>query len=80
MLECAMNLLRPVLGILGLAIGFGLYAAAGRYGEPVASILIGLMFVLLGLLAFWYARGERWIQVLGAVLALYGLLRMTVLH
>ncbi len=38
------------------------------------------MFALLGALAFWYAQGERWIQVLGAVLAVYGLLRMTVLH
>ena len=75
-----MNLLRPVLGMLGLAVGFGLYAAANRYGDPVASILIGLMFVVLGALAVWYAKGERWIQVLGAVLALYGLLRMTVLH
>ncbi len=75
-----MNLLRPVLGMLGLAIGFGLYAAAGRYGEPIASLLIGLMFVVLGALAVWYAQGERWIQVLGAVLAVYGLLRMTVLH
>ena len=75
-----MNLLRPVLGMLGLAIGFGLYALAGRYGEPTASILIGLMFVCLGAAAWWYARGERWIQVLGVVLAVYGLLRMTVLH
>ncbi|WP_161883335.1 hypothetical protein [Deinococcus alpinitundrae] len=75
-----MNLLRPVLGMLGLAVGFGLYAAANRYGDPVASLLIGMMFVVLGALAIWYAKGERWIQVLGAVLALYGLLRMTVLH
>ncbi|TSA81387.1 hypothetical protein FNU79_15385 [Deinococcus detaillensis] len=75
-----MNLLRPVMGMLGLAVGFGLYAAAGRYGDPVASILIGLMFVALGGLAIWYAKGERWIQVLGAVLAVYGVLRMTLLH
>ena len=75
-----MNLLRPILGLLGLAIGFGLYAAANRYGDPTASVLIGLMFVLLGILAFWYAQAERWIQVLGVVLALYGLLRMTLLH
>ncbi len=75
-----MNLLRPVLGMLGLAVGFGLYAAANRYGDPVASILIGLMFAGLGSLAIWYAKGERWIQVLGAVLAIYGVLRMTVLH
>ncbi|UWX64704.1 hypothetical protein [Deinococcus rubellus] len=75
-----MNLLRPVLGMLGLAVGFGLYAAANRYGDPVASLLIGLMFIVLGALAIWYAKGERWIQVLGAVLAVYGLLRMTVLH
>ncbi|GAA4016971.1 hypothetical protein GCM10022631_31930 [Deinococcus rubellus] len=66
--------------MLGLAVGFGLYAAANRYGDPVASLLIGLMFIVLGALAIWYAKGERWIQVLGAVLAVYGLLRMTVLH
>ncbi|WP_293913831.1 hypothetical protein [Deinococcus sp.] len=75
-----MDRFRPLLGMLGLAVGFVLYAAAGRFAEPVASALIGLMFVLLGALAFWYAGSERWIQVLGAVLALYGLLRMTVLR
>lgn len=75
-----MNLLRPVLGMLGLALGYGLYQSAARYGDPVASILIGAMFVLLGITAVWYAKGERWIQVLGAVLGVYGLLRMTLLN
>ena len=75
-----MNLWRTVLSTLGLALGFVLYAAAGRAGEPRASVLIGLMFEVLGALALWYAAGERWIQGLGAALCVYGLLRMTVLH
>lgn len=75
-----MNLSRGVLGTLGLVIGFVLYWAAGRLPEPWSSVAVGLCFVALGGLAFWYAAGERWIQVLGAVLALYGLLRATVLN
>lgn len=75
-----MNFSRPVLGFIGLAVGFALYAAAGRFAEPVSSLLIGLMFLVLGGLAVWYAGGERWIQGLGAVLIVYGLLRMTVLR
>ncbi len=66
--------------MLGLAIGFAAYHQAGKLGEPLSSHLIGLMFALLGVLAFWYAQGERWIQVLGGVLLLYGLLRATGWH
>ncbi|MFC4427338.1 hypothetical protein [Deinococcus navajonensis] len=74
------NMLRPVLGTLGLMIGFGLYGLVGKLAEPWQSICIGGLFVLLGALAFWYARGERWIQILGAVIAGYGLLRALILH
>ncbi|MFC4640101.1 hypothetical protein [Deinococcus hohokamensis] len=74
------SLLRPVLGTLGLMIGFGLYALVGRLAEPWQSVCIGALFVGLGVLAFWYARGERWIQILGAVIAAYGLLRALILH
>lgn len=74
------DLLRPMLGGLGVMIGFGLYGLAGKLGEPWQSVFIGVLFVLLGAAAFWYARGERWIQILGAVIAGYGLLRVLVLH
>jgi hypothetical protein len=70
------ELLRPLLGTLGLMIGFGVYAVAGDLPQPWQRLSIGAMFVLLGISAFVYARGERWIQALGGVLALYGLLRM----
>lgn len=66
--------------MLGLIIGFGLYALAGRLPVPWDSVLIGLIFVALGVSAFVYARGERWIQALGLVLTVYGLLRALVLH
>lgn len=69
------DLLRQALSLLGLAIGFGVYQQVGQLGEPLASYLVGLMFAALGALAFWYAQGERWIQVLGAVLLLYGAVR-----
>ena len=72
--------LRPLLGGLGLLIGFALYGAAGKLAEPAQSLVIGAMFALLGVTAFLYARGERWIQVLGALLFGYGLLRAFVLH
>jgi len=73
------DLLRPLLGTLGLMIGFGVYAVAGDLPQPWQRLSIGAMFVLLGISAFVYARGERWIQVLGGVLALYGLLRAFVI-
>ncbi|GGL02215.1 hypothetical protein [Deinococcus radiotolerans] len=74
------DLLRPLLGTLGLLIGFTLYALAGKLAEPWQSVAIGGMFALLGVSAWVYARGERWIQVLGLLLLIYGLLRATVLR
>ncbi|GAA0507953.1 hypothetical protein [Deinococcus depolymerans] len=74
------DLLRPLLGSIGLGIGFALYALAGRLAEPWQSAAIGGMFALLGASAWVYARGERWIQVLGSVLIIYGLLRALVLR
>ena len=75
-----LDLARMVLGPVGLAIGFALYAGADRLQEPWRSVLVGAMFALLGGAALLYARGERWIQGLGAVLLVYGLLRATVLR
>ncbi len=74
------DLLRPLLGTLGLLIGFTLYALAGKLAEPWQSVAIGGMFALLGISAWVYARGERWIQGLGLLLLIYGLLRATVLR
>jgi len=71
---------RPLLGLIGLAIGFGLYALAGRAPEPWPGIIVGALFVALGVAAWFHARGQRWIQALGALLALYGLARMFFLH
>ena len=75
-----MNFPRQLLGLLGLMIGFGLYSLSGRLAPPWNSVLIGAVFAGLGLSAYLYGRGERWIQGLGAVLLLYGLLRIFVLH
>lgn len=75
-----LDLSRMLLGPVGLAIGFALYAGADRVHEPWRSVLVGAVFALLGVAALLYARGERWIQGLGAVLFVYGLLRATVLH
>lgn len=74
------DLLRPLLGLLGLAIGFTVYGLAERAPQPWPHVLIGGMFVALGAAAWLYARGERWIQVLGALLLLYGLARMLFLR
>ena len=74
------DLLRPLLGTLGLLIGFTLYALAGKLAEPWQSVAIGGMFALLGLSAWVYARGERWIQGLALLLIIYGLLRTFVLR
>ena len=69
------ELLRPLLGTIGLMIGFGVYAVAGDLPQPWRNLSIGAMFVLLGLSAVVYGKGERWIQALGGVLIVYGLLR-----
>lgn len=74
------DLLRPLLGSIGLLIGFALYALAGRLAEPWQSAAIGGMFALLGVSAWVYARGERWIQGLALLLIIYGLLRTFVLR
>ena len=71
-----MNLGRQVLSWLGLAAGFALYQLALRLPEPWESLLIALYFAALGALALWYARGERWIQLLGGVLLLFGVIRV----
>ncbi|AAF09625.1 hypothetical protein [Deinococcus radiodurans] len=68
--------LRPVLGLLGLVIGFGLYALAGRLAEPWQSVTLALLFALLGAAAWGYAQGERWIHVLAGVLLAYALFRL----
>ncbi|MBB5235844.1 hypothetical protein [Deinococcus budaensis] len=70
------DLWRPLLGMLGLAIGFGVYPLIGRLPEPWPPVVVGLLFLALGAAAWVYAQGERWIQVLGLLLALYGLARM----
>ncbi|QFP78159.1 hypothetical protein [Deinococcus sp. AJ005] len=73
------DLLRPLLGTIGLMIGFGVYAVAGDLPQPWQRLSIGAMFALLGVSAVIYGRGERWIQVLGGVLIAYGLLRALLL-
>lgn len=69
------NLPRPVISIIGLSIGFLLYSLAGRLGQPWETVTISLLFVALGVAAWIYAAGERWIQVLGVLLAAWGIVR-----
>lgn len=70
------HLPRPLISMIGLAIGFLLYSLAGRLGPPWETILISLLFVALGVAAWVYAQGERWIQVLGVLLAAWGIVRV----
>lgn len=74
------DLKRPLISMAGLAIGFGLYALAGKLNNPWQSVAVGGMFVLLGVAAWVYAAGERWIQVLAVLLMLWGVLRAFFLH
>lgn len=69
------QLLRQLLSMAGLAIGFGLYALASRLGEPWQTLSIAALIALLGAAAWAYAQGERWIQVLAGVLWTYALVR-----
>ncbi|WP_291423652.1 hypothetical protein [Deinococcus sp.] len=72
--------LRPLLSLAGLGIGYALYQLAHRLGEPWQSVAVGALFVLLGGAAWVYAAGERWIQVLAALLLVWGVLRAVLLH
>ncbi len=72
--------LRPFLGMIGIAIGFGLYAIVLKLQQPWQSLMIGSLFFALGVSTWVYAKGERWIQVLGAVLIGFGLVRAFFLH
>lgn len=74
------ELIRPLISMAGLAIGFGLYALASKLNDPWQSVAVGGMFVLLGAAAWVYAAGERWIQVLAALLLIWGVLRAFFLH
>ena len=67
---------RQLVGILGLLIGLGLYQFALRFPPPWSSVVIGLYFAALGGAAISYAKGERWLQVLGIVLIVFGVARM----
>lgn len=69
------QLLRQLLSMAGLAIGFGLFALSSRLGEPWQTLSIAVLIALLGAAAWVYAAGERWIQVLAGVLWAYALLR-----
>ena len=69
------NLPRPVISIIGLSIGFLLYFLAGKLGQPWETLVISGLFVVLGVAAWRYAAGERWIQVLGLILGAWGVLR-----
>ncbi|WP_407569557.1 hypothetical protein [Deinococcus altitudinis] len=75
-----MNLPRQAMSMFGLIIGFGLYALSGRLQAPWNSVLIGAVFAALGVSAFVYAKGERWIQALGVILVVYGVVRAAFLH
>lgn len=66
---------RQLLSMAGLLIGFGLYALASRLGEPWQTLSVAALIALLGLAAWLYAAGERWIQVLAGVLWAYALFR-----
>lgn len=68
------------MSLIGLGIGFALYAGASRLAEPWQSAAIGGCFAVLGVAAWIYAAGERWIQVLAAVLVLWGIARAFFVH
>ena len=69
------HVLRQLLSLAGLGIGFGLYALSTRLPGIWQHVAVGAMFVLLGAAAWVWAAGERWIQVLAVILIVWGVLR-----
>jgi len=74
------DLWRPLLGMLGLAVGFGVYPLLSALPDPWPHVLAGAIFLALGGAAWVYARGDRPIQAVGAALMLYGLARILFLR
>ncbi len=67
---------RPLLSMLGLAIGFALYQGALRLPAPWESVVIGLLFVGLGVAIFFNGRGgDRLVQIVGGLFVLFGIVR-----
>lgn len=69
------DLSRPLLSILGLALGFALYQGALRLPAPWESVAIGLLFAALGVAIWLNGRGDRVNQVVGGLFVLFGVVR-----
>lgn len=69
------DVMRPLVSIIGLLLGVGLYQFALRFPEPWSDVVIGLYFAALGVATFVYGRDQRWIQVLGVLLMVFGAVR-----
>lgn len=74
------HLQRQLISLAGLAIGVGLYFLSTKLPGIWQHVAVGGLFVALGVAAWVYAAGERWIQVLAAVLILWGVLRAFLIH
>ncbi|KEF34030.1 MULTISPECIES: hypothetical protein [Deinococcus] len=74
------DLWRWALGALGLTIGFAVYPLLGRLPGPWPDLLAGAVFVALGAAAWRSASGDRFVQGVALLLALYGLARMLFLR
>ncbi|GAA5501454.1 hypothetical protein Dxin01_01186 [Deinococcus xinjiangensis] len=74
------HLQRQLISLAGLAIGVGLYFLSSKLPGIWQHVAVGGLFVALGVAAWVYAAGERWIQVLAAVLILWGVLRAFLIH
>ncbi|MBB6098901.1 hypothetical protein HNR42_002336 [Deinobacterium chartae] len=71
-----MNFTRPLLGLAGLLIGGLIFTAVLSAPEAWQAPIMSAIFGTLAVATWFYARGERWIQVLALIIGLYAVIRL----
>lgn len=67
--------MRPLLGIVGLGLGAGLYFLIGLAPQPLERILYLVFYLALGVGVALWGRGDRVAQIVGGFIVLYGVAR-----
>jgi len=65
----------PLLGIVGLGLGAGLYFLISLAPQPLERFLYLAFYLALGAGVALWGKGDRTVQIVGGVIAVYGVVR-----